>query len=393
MYRFNWEQLHVDGLITKCKELSDDRKGNNDEIKLNVVSILKSTGGLPLANTAWTKAHQEKVSMQLFHEAVRHYLSDKYSFSTLSAGYFIDNANEVQKMDPIDPNKASAAALEKLPVLGPVLSGKIVEDRRTGGSYNNLDELQDRIPGLGIEGAARLEGVLTINTKSLGRLSENFETNFTNAFALFSVSFGSSSLVNFLEELASFTSKRPHPASKWHRKRNELEYAGTTPSFDLKKVKSATIITNTNYYPFITEAIKSAQSSIEICMFFMALGGDAHPNRALFDLLIEKHKSGVMVRVLLDKDRNTDPYGSRIINSKAGAYLEKEGISVRFDQADTLLHSKYVILDNERVVIGSHNWTKGSFYEYDDISLGLESTSLVADATQRFGRLWDQHSN
>ncbi|MEE9295240.1 MAG: helix-hairpin-helix domain-containing protein [Phycisphaerae bacterium] len=48
----------------------------------------------------------------------------------------------------IDVNSAEEAQLDLLPGIGPRLAARIVEERRTEGSFASLDELM-RVPGLG----------------------------------------------------------------------------------------------------------------------------------------------------------------------------------------------------------------------------------------------------
>jgi phosphatidylserine/phosphatidylglycerophosphate/cardiolipin synthase-like enzyme len=94
------------------------------------------------------------------------------------------------------------------------------------------------------------------------------------------------------------------------------------------------------------------------------------------------------VRVLLDADRPTDPYMSTIINTDAREYLEAAGIDCRLDATDRLLHSKFVVVDGAIVVLGSHNWSAGSYFHFDDMSLLVRSSELAAQLTTRFAALW-----
>jgi competence protein ComEA len=54
-----------------------------------------------------------------------------------------------------DVNKASRAELEAIPGVGPALSGKILEARRSG-EFRNWDDLVERVSGIGPGSAARL---------------------------------------------------------------------------------------------------------------------------------------------------------------------------------------------------------------------------------------------
>jgi phosphatidylserine/phosphatidylglycerophosphate/cardiolipin synthase-like enzyme len=52
------------------------------------------------------------------------------------------------------------------------------------------------------------------------------------------------------------------------------------------------------------------------------------------------------------------------------------------------LHSKFVVIDQELVVIGSHNWTAGSFFNYSDLSVVISGSDAGKIWEERFERLW-----
>ena len=62
----------------------------------------------------------------------------------------------------IDVNSAEEAQLDLLPGIGPRLASRIVEDRRTQGSFASLDELM-RVPGLGPRRVERLRPYAVAN--------------------------------------------------------------------------------------------------------------------------------------------------------------------------------------------------------------------------------------
>ena len=49
---------------------------------------------------------------------------------------------------PIDLNRASAADLQRLPGIGPVIAARIVEARRKA-PFQKVDDLHGRVPGIG----------------------------------------------------------------------------------------------------------------------------------------------------------------------------------------------------------------------------------------------------
>jgi phosphatidylserine/phosphatidylglycerophosphate/cardiolipin synthase-like enzyme len=96
----------------------------------------------------------------------------------------------------------------------------------------------------------------------------------------------------------------------------------------------------------------------------------------------------VAVRVLTDSDRVEDPYLSTVINGPAIAVLRGAGVPVRVDTPEALLHSKFLVIDDDLAVVGSHNWSAGSYFTFDDLSLALRSAALAAELAARFDGLW-----
>ena len=61
----------------------------------------------------------------------------------------------------VNVNTATAAELEAVPGIGPVMAGRIVESRRQQGAFQRLDDL-DRVSGIGERTLARLAPYLTV---------------------------------------------------------------------------------------------------------------------------------------------------------------------------------------------------------------------------------------
>ena len=81
-------------------------------------------------------------------------------------------------------------------------------------------------------------------------------------------------------------------------------------------------------------------------------------------------------------------YHSTVINAAAVNFLLDSGISVRVDAPRKLLHSKFLVIDSDRTIIGSHNWSAGSCFGFDDLSVDIESATFARSARRRFAALW-----
>lgn len=142
------------------------------------------------------------------------------------------------------------------------------------------------------------------------------------------------------------------------------------------------------YYPALLDAIRGARHTLRVSMFFFSNPpGKKHPNYALIGELLRAHTRGVDIRILLDADRTTDVYHSRRINRQVKDYLSSKGIDVRFDAADSVNHAKFLVADGERILLGSHNWTSGSFVRQHELSVEVHSPGIAAEGT----KLVDRH--
>ncbi len=98
------------------------------------------------------------------------------------------------------------------------------------------------------------------------------------------------------------------------------------------------------------------------------------------------------MRALLDRDDKGDPCLSTVINSAARRFLTAAGVTCRSDSGAKLLHSKYLVIDRQRVVMGSHNGSAGSYGRFDDLTLAVEGETLANQVLGRFDEQWAKAS-
>jgi phosphatidylserine/phosphatidylglycerophosphate/cardiolipin synthase-like enzyme len=157
--------------------------------------------------------------------------------------------------------------------------------------------------------------------------------------------------------------------------------AGTAASF-------VSVLASSDYHAHLPAVIAAATERIAMAMFHIAMPGDDHPTLQLIDGLVAAQARGVPVQVLIDRDRESDPYRSTVINHRAAQRLVAGGVDVRHDSPDRLLHSKFLMIDDAIVVIGSHNWSAGSYFGFDDLSVALSSRPLAGQLRARFDGLF-----
>lgn len=69
--------------------------------------------------------------------------------------------------------------------------------------------------------------------------------------------------------------------------------------------------------------------------------------------LVQAHKRGAKVMVILDKSQRTEKYTS-------ATYLANAGVPTFIDAQHAIAHNKIMIIDKERVITGSFNFTKAA---------------------------------
>ena len=154
---------------------------------------------------------------------------------------------------------------------------------------------------------------------------------------------------------------------------------------------SGQILVNAAYVSLVKVLLDEAQSSIRVMAFLgtAAAGDEISPGPlALIESLEERAAAGVSVRMILDTDDAGEPYGSAFINQPLVDRLAPTEVEVRYDPIDTLLHSKVVVIDDEVVVVGSHNWTRVAFGVTHELSVVCDSATLAGTFAARFDGLW-----
>jgi phosphatidylserine/phosphatidylglycerophosphate/cardiolipin synthase-like enzyme len=96
--------------------------------------------------------------------------------------------------------------------------------------------------------------------------------------------------------------------------------------------------------------------------------------------LLDAHKRGVQVQVILDKSQRSDKYSS-------ADFLANQGVSVVIDANHAIAHNKIIVIDGELVLTGSFNFTKAAQQKNAENLLLIRDSALVAKYTQN----WEAH--
>ena len=134
------------------------------------------------------------------------------------------------------------------------------------------------------------------------------------------------------------------------------------------------LILNDEYFEVAHSQIQKAEESIYLIAYLFLVYDyqDAYSNRLLKDL-IEAHKRGVEVHVILDYPKPEYMGEKEPKNQEVYEKLKDAGIDVRFDSAETRTHNKVLVIDREIIIVGSHN------YSFDGLKYNNETSLLIRD--------------
>lgn len=389
-YTFDWKIFATSTLVTQigaAAHYTGDPALLTSRLEPLLAALFSKMGGKAVSSRPYDEAERSAVARQMLHEAVLHTLDHLRARSI--PGYVIEDSQDGQMLaarafQRIDLNSAPAAKIESLPYIGAGLAKRIVEERRRR-PFTSPDDLANRVDGIGRETALRLASSVTFlppRARLQVTVTHNLDDDLRLLLAVQNQTQPIDRAAAALELLLTAAAANRYPLAQ------ALLEDPLPPVADGLPAQQVTALIGSRYYSRLQTLFAAAQQSIEVCMFHIALPTPTHPVRHLLQGLVDACQRGVSVRVLVDQDREADPYLSTVINAPAVQFLKDNGVPVRSDPADLLLHSKLVLIDDRQALIGSHNWSAGSFFVFDDLTLLVESPQLVAVQRQRFNELW-----
>ena len=165
------------------------------------------------------------------------------------------------------------------------------------------------------------------------------------------------------------------------------------PSFDLdvplgtsavKPTCEAVPLIDKAYYPALLNAIRKAKKSIYVAMFIISMGDSASdPVNVLLNELTAAKKRGVDVKVIAENPLCSDSSLYKK-NEEALAFLQKGGVEVSFDERKKELHDKFVLIDENTIFVGNHNWSKQSLTVHRELSVMVKSTPANPEFLKHF---------
>lgn len=156
---------------------------------------------------------------------------------------------------------------------------------------------------------------------------------------------------------------------------------------------TVTTLINEDYHPVVHEALQKAKKSIYIAMYAMKRDiSPSGPVNTLLEDLVEAKERGVEVRVILQKPSprwggysDLEASHREIIN-----YLKGAGIEAKFDYPEISTHDKFILIDDDTIILGAHNWTYYALERNQEASVLIKSSPINPEFKRYFDSLEKQ---
>ncbi len=129
-----------------------------------------------------------------------------------------------------------------------------------------------------------------------------------------------------------------------------------------------------NVERIIIKRLEKARKSIHFMAFSFTSDG-------IGDVMIKKHRAGVMVAGLIEKRGS----GTRYCEYKR---FLAEGIPVHLDRNPFVMHHKVIVIDGEIVITGSYNFSKGASTKNDENRVIIDNADAARAYLEEFKRLY-----
>lgn len=142
------------------------------------------------------------------------------------------------------------------------------------------------------------------------------------------------------------------------------------------------------YLATVSDLLRQSDERIWCMLYVMRSDSQpGHPVAYLMQQLADARARGVDVRVILDR---SDPQAKwpGPDNSEAARWLRQQDIIVYEDELDTTTHGKVLLID-DCVVIGSHNWTSWALTRNREISMLSYQAHSVDETAALFNNIFN----
>jgi phosphatidylserine/phosphatidylglycerophosphate/cardiolipin synthase-like enzyme len=126
----------------------------------------------------------------------------------------------------------------------------------------------------------------------------------------------------------------------------------------------------------LVEQINSAEESIDVAIYSFS-------SNEIAEALINAKERGVEVRVVFDYLQASAEYS-------VDEFIESEGIKIKIKKDSGAMHNKFCIIDGEKVLTGSYNYSANANERNDENLVFLIDEVLAREYSSEFNELWEQ---
>lgn len=126
----------------------------------------------------------------------------------------------------------------------------------------------------------------------------------------------------------------------------------------------------------IEQCIDRAEETIDIAVY-------AFSSQRLAKALVKAKRRGVKIRVYFDG-------GTQQQRWSQDDFLDREGIQVKYEDDEGLMHNKFCIIDSEVLLTGSYNWSIAADTRNDENLMIIKSPKLCAIFAEKFDEFWEE---
>jgi phosphatidylserine/phosphatidylglycerophosphate/cardiolipin synthase-like enzyme len=158
-----------------------------------------------------------------------------------------------------------------------------------------------------------------------------------------------------------------------------VRYAGYPDPAAAEEPKAISVrpVANRDYMPVLLESLRTARSSVKVAHF------EFHPDETteiIAKAMGSAAKRGVSVRVLIESSLD--------FNKEGLLMLEQEKINAKLDNPSKILHTKLVVIDKKKVLIGSTNFSGNSLNNNNEVNVCISGGRIGAFFSDYFESLW-----
>jgi len=148
------------------------------------------------------------------------------------------------------------------------------------------------------------------------------------------------------------------------------------------------LVKDNDYLQYANALVEGARKEICISSFKLEISDKPRGRdlKAYFDRIIEKMKTGVKIKILFNW--HEDLHSVAKTNLYASRFLKNAGVDIRYLKDNRCCHAKILIIDKEKVLLGSHNLSIRSTQNNFELSYLIPDPETAAQVSAIFESLF-----